>query len=582
MPPARAAGLVARFAKYLAPYRRQWVVVLILGNATAIASLLNPYIAKIAVDEMVGPKDFGSILLAGLAGAAIFLFNSGVNGLKSSVDERIGGNVRIDLNRDLFRHTHSLSIGWFRKRSSADHIYLLQNDAETAAGFLTGALPQVLWVVPKLAFTLAIVIYLNWKMALVAMAFAPFIYLPSYFFGKKLEKMQSELASGSRDVLKMLEESYSHIHLVKAFSREAPALKRYVDSLSENMRIDMKSSRWGRIGSFVDEASARAAIGILGLYGGYLVIKGSMTVGSLTAIVVYLYSLVELQYSLAAFLRDMMAASFSFGRIAAVMDEKPEISEAEDAASISIVRGGIEFEDVAFSYDGGRQVLAGVSFSIPGGRHVALAGPSGCGKTTMLNLILRLYEPSAGAIVIDGIDIRKATFASLRNRIGYVLQEPLLWNDTIENNILYGNPSAGKDEMLKAAAIAGVADFVGRVAGGYKAVIGEDACKISEGEKQKIAIARAVITDPKILILDEAMSSMDSASEDRILAKIRRELSGVTVIVVSHRLSTVTACDSVLYLRGPGEAIEGSAHDIIKAYASFSILFGSQLKGDVN
>ena len=567
-----------RFLKLIFPYRKKWFLVLILSNATAIISLFNPYLAKLAIDEVVGRKDLSSLILISLTGAGIFLFNSLVNAIKESQEEYINKKVHFDLNKELFEHMHRLSLGWFRNQSTSDHIYIIENDGAAVTAFVTSTLPQALCVIPKLLLTLAIVFYLNWRMALASFILAPFIYIPSNFFSKKIEKIREEIIIKSQDVFKILEEGFSHIHLIKAFGNEATTIKKYLDSLIVNMGIDIKSNRWGRVGGFVSELSTKIIIGLIGLYGGYQVIKGNMSVGSLTAIIAYLLNLIYLQVHLASFLQGITMNSFSCRRLSEILDEKPQIVEARDAKNVLFKKGEIIFDSVSFWYHPEKRIIENLNFQISGASHIAIAAPSGRGKTTILNLLVRLYDPLKGQIIIDGCNIRDLSFSSLKGQIGFALQESFLWNESIENNIRYGREDADMKDIVGTAKMAGVDEFTDGLTNGLRTIIGENACKLSEGQKQKISIARALIRNPKILIFDEAMSSMDSASEEKIITNIKENRKGVTIITISHRLSTVMSADLVYYFYRPNEMIVDSAKNLFETNKEFADLFSGQDK----
>lgn len=567
-----------RFLKFIFPYRGKWFLILILGNATAILSLFNPYLAKLAIDEVIGRKDLRSLVLIGLTGAGLFLFNNLVNNVKESLEEYINKKVHFDLNRELFEHIHRLSLSWFRNKTTGDHLYLIGNDVGAVTAFVTGTLPGALWIIPRLLITLTIVFYLNWKMALASFILASFLYIPAYFFSKKIEKIREEIVTKSQDAFKMLEESFSHIHLIKAFGKEAAAVNKYLNSLTVNTGIDMKSNRLARMGGFVNELSAKIIIGLIGLYGGYQVIKGNMSVGSLTAIVAYLYTLIDLQVNLAGFLQGLKMNSFSCRRISEILDEKPQIVEAKNVKIVSFKKGEIVFDKVSFGYRPEKRIIENLYFRISGASHIAIAAPSGRGKTTILNLLVRLYDPLKGRILIDGHNIRDLSFSSLKGQIGFALQEPLLWNDSIENNIGYGKDDADMEDIIRVARMTGVDEFTDGLANGLRTIVGENACKLSEGQKQKISIARALIRDPKILILDEAMSSMDSASEEKIIANIKENQTGTTIITVSHRLSTVMSADLVYYFYKPDEMIVGRAENLFEINKEFAGLFSGQDK----
>lgn len=386
------------------------------------------------------------------------------------------------------------------------------------------------------------------------------------------------MIKNSEGIFKCLNEFFSHIQLVKAFGRERVEIRGYLKRLISNVRIRMRNTRLEVISGFAESAVNRVIIGLITFYGGYQVIRGQMTLGSLTAIMVYLSQLIGLQGDFAFFFQRIMLGLVSCERLRNILDEEARVTETKQAKDIKLRGGDIEFRKVSFGYREDELVLHKISFNIESGAYVALVGPSGCGKTTILNLLLRLYEPRSGDIIIDGYNIKNLKFSSLKEQIGIVLQEPFLWNDTIENNIRYGKPNASVQEIIEAAKICAVDEFARELPNRYQTIIGENACKISDGQKQKIAIARALIKKPKILILDEAMSSMDSQSEERIIAKVKQIQEILTVIVVSHRLSAVTNADKVYFLHKPEEIIVASGKGLLKNNRAFYDLFAAQAK----
>jgi len=391
-----------------------------------------------------------------------------------------------------------------------------------------------------------------------------------------MKKVWKVLIENSQDFFKSLQEILSHIQLVKSFGKETSSVRKYLRKLITNRRISIKNMRLEIISSVAASVVSKALIGLIAFYGGYQVIKGHMTLGSLTAIMVYLTQLIGLQGQFANFFQTTVLGLVSCQRVAEVLDEKEEISEPKDAKRVVFETPDVVFRDVSFGYRIEEYVLKDITFHIEKGSHVALCGPSGYGKTTILNLLLRLYDPWEGRIFINGYDIKDLKIGSLRKQIGIVLQEPFLWNDSIENNIRYGKEDATREEIITVSQLTLVDDFVKDLPDGYKTVIGEGACKLSEGQKQKIAIARALVKNPKILMLDEASSSMDSASEEKILRNIKKTQKDATLIVVSHRLSTVLSADTVYFLNSFNSLIIGKPEDLLKTNKEFSNLFAGQ------
>jgi len=442
---------------------------------------------------------------------------------------------------------------------------------------ITTVPPQTVALFPRLLFTLLIISVLNWKMAIFSLCLTPFLYLPHYYFIKRRRMIWEKWIKNSERIFKVLQEIFSHIYPIRVFGREGIETRKYLRKLIGNIRVELSNIRWEIFDNFVARAVDKIIIGFITFYGGYQVIKGEMTLGSLTAILVYLGQLVTMQSSFISFFQTTVLGLVSCQRVADILDEKDMISKNKKARDIVFKKGELVFNNVGFGYLVGDPVLKDLSFAIEKNKHVSLVGASGLGKTTLLNLIVRIYDPWQGEISIDGVKIRNIRLNNLRRQIGMALQETFLFNDTISNNISYGKQDADKSEVIEAARFSLSHDFIEDMPDKYETIIGENACKLSEGQKQKIAIARALIKRPKILILDEATSSMDSASEGKILLNIKQNQKDTTLITVSHRLSTVRSADLVYFLERPDNIIIGSCEELLQNNIGFRSLFKNQI-----
>ena len=566
-----------RFVKLLLPYRKKWLAVLVLSVLGGLLSLVIPYLTKGAVDVSIEKRDFRAFVIYAIIAGGIFALGEALNWSRYALERSIKLKVNFDLHKNVFQHLLSLSYSWFQNKSTGEHIYTINYDIDTVTEFITDALPQILSIVPRAVFTIVIIFYLNWKMALCALFLAPFLFLPNYFYNRILAKLWGELAESSEKVLSCLQEIFSHIQLVKVWAAEKKSARSFLHKLIVNVRITAGYLKPEIANGIAVQIITKFIIGLIALFGGYLVIKGNMTLGSLAAIMVYLTQLLGLQSRLVSFWQSNISGAVSCGRLAQILDTLSQISDAADARSLDFENGDIRFKEVSFGYRPGQDVIKRLSFSINSGEHVALVGPSGSGKTTILNLLVRLYDPLAGTVIIDTHDIRSITLSCLKKQIGFSLQEHFLWDDTIFNNITYCVRGATIEEVEEIGRLAGVDDFVKVLPLGYQTVVGENGCKLSEGQKQKIAIARALFKKPKILILDEAMSAMDSESEERIISNIKEHYKPLTTIIVSHRFSTIKTCDRVLYLSAQERIIESSIEGLVKDNAGFRALFAGQL-----
>ncbi|MCK4809516.1 MAG: ABC transporter ATP-binding protein [Candidatus Omnitrophica bacterium] len=570
--------LFLKFTKHLLSYWKKEGVIVGLSGIGVLLGLVNPYLTKLVIDRAFGNKNLRVFIILALIGGVIFVLSGLVSGLKNYLDRQIKIKVNFDLNKRVFKHLEKLDLNYFQNKSTGEHLYRSSYDIDRVADFITTTPPQVIATFPKLLFILIIVLRLNWQMAVFSLCLAPLLYLPPYYFTKRMRRVWEDLIRNSEDIFKRLNEVFSHIQLVKAFAKEGAETRDYLRRKIANIRMSLKNTRLEVISGFAGSAVNKVVIGLISFYGGYQVIKGQMTLGSLTAIMLYIGQLIGLQSSFAGFFQNIALGLVSCRRVEQILAQRPKIVEKKNARSAIFKKGGIVFRDVSFGYKQGEPVLSAIDFNIDGGSHIALAGPSGCGKTTILNLLLRLYDPWSGDIIIDGCNIKEIKFSSLRGQIGIALQEPFLWNDTIENNIRYGKADAGIEEITEIAKICTIDKFVNDLPNRYNTLIGENACKISEGQKQKITIARALLRKPKILILDEAMSSMDSSSEEEILVNTKLYNKRMTLIVVSHRLSTVMCAESVYFFANRGEIIIDNALNLVNNNKEFFHLFSGQAK----
>ena len=570
-------ALFLRFIKLLLPYRAKWVAILLLSSSGALLGLVNPYLTKLVVDKAIIKKDLKVFIILVIAGCAVFIATGIINGIKQYLERYVKIKVRFDLNRAVFKRIDILPFSWFQNKSTGGHLYKIAYDIDRAGDLITSVPPQAAALFPKLLVMVFIILRLDWKMAVFCICLTPFLYLPPYYFIKKRRAIWERLIKNSELIFKNLHETFTHIYPIKVFGKEAVEIRKYLRKLINNIRIELSGTRLEVFSNFAAAAADKIILGLIAFYGGYQVIKGTMTLGSLTAILVYLGQLVSMQGSFIQFFQTAVLGLVSCQRVAEILDEKGHVVENKNARDIVFKRGGIVFNGVAFGYLPGNPVIKDLSFSIEPDKHICLVAPSGLGKTTLLNLIIRLYVPWQGEVLIDGVRIHDVRLRSLKGQIGMALQEPFLFDDTVANNILYGKENASEAEFIKITKLSLVDDFIRALPDKYNSIIGENACKISEGQKQKIAIARALIKKPKILILDEAMSSMDSISEARILSNIREYFKGATLITVSHRLSTVMEADFVCFLKGPGEMITGLCEELLQKDKDFYDLFKAQL-----
>ncbi len=568
-----------KLTKYLNKYRKLFFAQMVLVLIALPLSLLNPFITKLIVDKAYAHKDFGLFFALALLAGSILIFNAFLNTLSNYLLQKVKRGVNFDMTMDIFRHLQGLPMGFFNRRSVGEHIYKITGDVHSVSELICEVLPQAIELFLRLLLITVIIFYLDWKIGFFLILLAPLAYLHLRFFGRWLKVNFQRSVEKSESIFINLHEVFGHINLIKAFGKEKQEAQRLQVDLSKSMELDLKNQRLLAISSFSNFILNNVFSGLIVLYGGYQVIKSNMSLGSLTAIAIYTFQLVGIAGAMSNLYQSIKVNSVSQKRLLGIFGIKPEIRDEPDAVDTDkhSFQGGIEFRDVGFSYKGCSPVFKDMNFSIPPKAKIALVGHSGCGKTTLLSLIMRFYDPVSGGIIIDGGEIKKIRLDSLRSLVGVVFEESFLWNDTVSNNLCYAKIDASRDEIIQAANISQAHDFILKLAQGYDTIVGENACNISEGQKQRIAIGRAVIKKPRILLLDEAMSSLDSQTEDKLIENLKRELKDSTIIFVSHRLSTVKKMDAVYFLASPTRMVCASHEELIKSDPAYKALFASQI-----
>jgi ATP-binding cassette subfamily B protein len=569
---------ISKFFAYLIPFWKEECLVLLLSLTGIVLGLANPYLAKLIIDKAYGNRDFKLFIILIAIGGLIFILNGIVTGLGGYLSRYIYLRINFGLNRKVFKKLQGLPYSVFQDGSTGGYLYRISYDVEIITRFVAITLPQIISLVPKTLFIIAIISYLNWKMALFSLMLIPLFYVLPLYFINPLRKRITAWVKNSEGIFIRLQEAFSHMQLIKAFGKEGNEMKGYIKNLKNNFRFNLKVTKSEILISFTNNLASRVISGLIVFYGGYQLIKGQMTLGSLSAIAIYFSQLSGLQNSFAYFLQEIPRALVSHDRLEGLFKMEAAPLEKTGIEDAIFPAGKMEFKVVTFGYKEDKTIFEDLSFSIQGGSFIALVGPSGCGKTTIINLIARLFRPLSGEILIDGFNISDVKAEAFYKQIGIALQEPFLWNDTIENNIRYAKENVAFGKIKEAARAACIDDFVNTLPKGYATVIGENACKLSEGQKQRIAISRALIKRPKVLMLDEAMSSLDSITETRVIKNIKEARKDITIIVVSHRLSTVMSADLAYFINSPREIAIGEPKGLLEKNKEFYNLFAAQLK----
>jgi len=478
--------------------------------------------------------------------------------LQSYIMSDVGQKVIRDVRNLIYDKLQSLSLDYFTQKRSGELISRITNDVKLIENAVSYAVTDLVYQSFQVICFAFVTFFINWRMALISIVVLPIVAVPMILVGKILRKLSKKSQEKMADINSLLVETFTGVRIVRAFCAEEREMQRCSRQNHDYYKLAMKSIKRMLILSNATELTGVAMALFIIYYSGRQVIQGALSFGAFALFMAALLSLIRPFKKLSqvnSILQQAMAAST---RIYEVLDTQPSIQEKPHARQLSDFNNNIIFEDVWFKYVDA-DILKGINLEVKKGRMLAIVGPSGTGKTTLIDLIPRFYDPQQGRILIDGVDIREVTFKSLRQQIGIVTQETILFNDTIKNNILYGRPDASLGEVEEAAKQAYAHDFIAHLPLGYDTVIGDRGMKLSGGERQRIAIARALLKNPPILLLDEATSQLDTESERIVQEALNRLIFGRTVFVIAHRLSTVKGASLIVVL-DRGRIVEQGTH----------------------
>lgn len=559
-PPGRPSlAVYRRLLGFARPYAwRLAVAAVLLLFSTAIALAWPQFIQRI-VDGVIASGDGGQLDRLVLVLIALLLVRLGVDTVRGYLVSWTGERVIADLRVRIARHLMGLSLSYFSDRRTGDILSHVTNDVTQLHFAVTQSVISVLSQVLTLAGAIVIVFAMNWRLATLTLLVAPLVALIAVWSGRRIRRMSRQVQDAQGAAVGVLQEAIAEVRTVQAFTREPYETARFAIGIDEMFRVAIRMARWqASVMPLMLFLLFSASIVVL-WYGGHQVIAGELTVGQLFAFVLYMGIVAAPVGGLAFEWSRLQQAFGAADRVFALLDTSPEVRDLPGARPAPRFAGEVVFDRVSFRYGDGPLVLREVSIGIPAGSVVALVGPSGAGKTTFVNLIGRFYEPADGRILVDGTDVSTYTLASLREQIAVVPQEPILFAATVRENVRYGRLEATDAEIAAAAGAANATEFIGRLPLGYDTLIGERGVKLSLGQRQRIAIARALLRDARILLLDEATSSLDNESEYLVQQALERLMRGRTTVVIAHRLTTVERADRILVLEA-GAIVEDGTH----------------------
>jgi subfamily B ATP-binding cassette protein MsbA len=543
----------------LSPYKKALTIGALCLIVASLTNLAVPLYIKKLVDVVMVEKNMALMNNLTLSIAALFLiqlvFTTAHNYLFDLTEKRAITDFRIKL----FRHLHTLSLSFFVKRRTGEIVSRMTNDITTIENIVTDLPATLLQQSIRLFGGIIIITYMNWKLTGLILVLAPILVVFARTFGRRLKKLSTEIQDKLAVSTTILEENISCIQVVKSFVREKLENKRFSDALEDSYQSAKKrviiSSFFGPSIGFIAFSTSL----ILLWYGGREVILGAISPGELIAFILYATIIAGPMGSFARLYARVQEGIGASKRVFEILDIKGEVCDIPDAKPIPELTGKVEFDNVRFHYREDQEIIKGICFSVEPGQTVALVGPSGAGKSTLVQLLHRFYDPVVGEIRIDGIPLQSVKLASYWQQIGIVPQETILFGGTILENIEYAKPGVTKEELIKAAKAANAHNFIMECPDGYETVVGEKGIRLSAGQRQRIAIARAILKNPHILILDEATSALDNESELLIQDALERLMKGRTSFIIAHRLSTIHNADRIIVM-DRGQLVESGTH----------------------
>jgi ABC-type multidrug transport system fused ATPase/permease subunit len=577
----RPVGMRRLIAGLLRPYRGWLAIILLATGIETAASLAAPWPLKIVLDDVIEGRPpagwlgrvagwlpgAGVTRIAALAAIATVVI-AALGALASYLDnyytESVGQWVANDLRVCVYDHLEHLPLAYYDRHRTGTLLSTIIDDIDTIQGFASSTTLGIFVDLLTIAGMLGLMFWLNWDFALIAVGVAPFLLLFVLRFRKAVKKATREVRARESDVVNVVQQGLESIRVVNAFGRQDLEEKHLQDASRAAVQAALKARRIKSLLSPVVTATVSLCTAFVLWRGASLVLASAMTAGSLTVFLSYLAKFFKPVQDLAKLSGTIAQAAVAVERVRGILEIDMSIPERPDARDPGTLRGAIEFDHVAFAYDAAAPVLQDVTFSVAAGEFVGMVGTTGGGKSTVVSFIPRFYDPIAGRVLVDGLDVRDYKLQRLRDQIGFVLQDTVLFHATIRENIAYGRPDASQEEIVEAARLANAHEFITRLPQGYDTQVAERGVTLSGGQRQRIGIARALIRNSPILILDEPTAALDSESEQLVIEALERLMNGRTVITIAHRLSTIRDADKVLVLDG-GVIAEQGTHDELLA-----------------
>ncbi len=575
------ASLMRRLLSYLKPYRTYVVAAIVLNILFAAMGPLRPYLTKIAIDDYIIPGDHtGLMMIIGIL-FGLLILQGFLQYVMSLVTEWIGQKAIFDLRMQVFKHLQKLSLRFFDKNPIGRLVTRTTNDVESLNDMFSSGVVTIFSDIFVIFWILIFMFFMSWELSLVTLTVLPFLFYATWVFRRKARDAYRQVRKHLARLNAFLQEHISGTIVLQIFSREKKAREQFERINSEYRDAYMHSIFYHAVFYPVVELISAVAIGLIIWYGGGNVVQGALTIGILISFIQYTEMFFRPIRDLAEKYNIMQTAMASSERIFKLLDDTSIIPDPGTSVPLDTVEGEVEYRNVWFAYNSDEYVLRDVSFHVNPGETVALVGATGAGKTSIINLMTRFYDIRKGEILVDGIDIRSVRKADLRNHIAIVLQDVFLFSGDIKNNITLGDDSITMDRVREVCAAVGADKFIERLPNGYDESVKERGATLSVGQKQLLSFARALAVDPKILILDEATSSVDTETEILIQKAIQRLLKGRTSIVIAHRLSTIQRADKIIVMHKGRIREIGKHHELLAQQGIYYRLYQLQYKDQI-
>jgi len=570
--------LFARMVRYIYRQRRKTMMLVLAILASTMINLLPPYMFSVAIDRYIGELDTAGLALISVAFVIVYALIFVAQYSHRYLINWLGSKLELDVRMDIFRHLQRLSLNFYARREVGSIVSRATNDIDKITELVTSGVASVLADLLTLVGIVTIMLWMNPRLSMITFSIIPLMVVFMYFWGRRVRKVYRETRKTIASVSAQMEESVSGMREIQSYSKEGETRREFQQVNISNMQANVQAGQV--MSAFWPVVSLFTAIGnfLVLWFGGTAVMRGTLSVGVLFGFMSYLNRFFWPIQDLSMFWNNVQSALAAAERVFGIMDTDIEIHEKSDAFNLPEIEGRIKYEGLTFSYEQGIPVLKDIDLTIEPNTTIALVGPTGAGKTTMINLLYRFYDSQDGRVTVDGSDLRDVKLDSLRGQMAIVLQDTFLFSGTVMDNIRYGRIEASDEEVLEVSKAVGAHEFIERLPEGYETDVRERGGRLSVGQRQLISLARALLANPRILILDEATSSIDAYTELVIKEALEKVLRDRTSIVIAHRLSTVRNADLIVVI-DQGEIVERGSHvELMKKGGLYKQLYEMQFR----